>query len=272
MKLSGMRFALCSSRRGEDLALILKKQGGIPLFCPTAQTVLAEAHLLEEQLRKFAHYGADWVIFTTGTGFQQLQEQAEALGLWEAVYAQLRRSKIALRGYKARRALKGHALEAVLEDEDGTMESLMEALRVYPLTGQRVFLQLYGQPAPGLVHFLRERGAVVEEFLPYRHLCAPETGLARLMEEILAQQVDAVVFTSMPQVECLLEYAHRGGQMDHLREAFQEVWALAIGRVTARPLQEAGIRVWHPRTERMGALVTEFAAFLEEISSPRKAG
>ncbi|RTI27768.1 uroporphyrinogen-III synthase, partial [Thermus scotoductus] len=75
------------------------------------------------------------------------------------------------------------------------MESLMEALRVYPLTGQRVLLQLYGQPAPGLVHFLRERGAVVEEILPYRHLCAPETGLARLLEKIHANEETAGAIT-----------------------------------------------------------------------------
>lgn len=256
-----MRFALCGPRRAEDLALILRKQGAVPLFRPTLQTVLAEARVLEEQLRKFAHQGADWVIFTTGMGLQQLHEQAEALGLWEAVYARLKRSKIALRGYKARRALERHGLEAVVEDEDGTVEGLIEALQAHPFAGQRVFLQLYGQPAPRLVRFLREQGAELDELLPYRHVPAPEADLTRLLEEILARQVDAVVFTSVPQVEHLLDHARKHGRLEALEEAFDAVWALAIGRVTAKPLREAGIRVWHPQTERIGALVTEFAAF-----------
>lgn len=263
-----MRFALCGPRRAEDLALILRKQGAIPLFRPTVQTVLAEARVLEEQLRKFAQEGADWVIFTTGAGLEELHKQAEALGLWEVVYARLKRSKIALRGYKAQRALERRGLEATVEDEDGTIEGLIEALQAHPFAGQRVFLQLYGQPAPRLVRFLREQGAGLEELLPYRHIPAPEADLTRLLEEILARQVDAVVFTSVPQVEYLLEHARKHGRLEALEEAFEEVWALAIGRVTARPLQEARMRVWHPQTERIGALVTEFAA-LEGIGAAR---
>lgn len=268
MKLLGKRFALCGPRRAEDLALILKKQGAIPLFRPTIQTVLAEPHTLEAQLRKFAQEGADWVIFTTGVGLEELHKQAEVLGLWEEVRSQLQRSKVALRGYKAERALRRHGLEALAKDEDGTVEGLIEALQAHSFAGQRVFLQLYGQPAPRLVRFLREQGAELEELLPYRHVCAPEADLERLLEEILTRQVDAVVFTSVPQVECLLSYAREQGRLEILKEAFEEVWALAIGRVTARPLQEAGIRVWHPQTERIGALVTEFAA----LEGPKAAG
>lgn len=256
-----MRFALCGPRRAEDLALILQKQGATALFRPTVQTVLAEPPALEAQLRKFAQQGADWVVFTTGAGLEELAKQAGALGLWEAVYAQLKRSKIALRGYKAERALKRHGLEALAADEDGTIEGLIEALQAHPFSGRRVFLQLHGQPAPRLVRFLHEQGAQLEELLPYRHLPAPEAELERLLEEILTRQLDAVVFTSVPQVEYLLGHARRQGRLEALASAFEEVWALAIGRVTARPLQEARMRVWHPQTERIGALVTEFAAF-----------
>lgn len=256
-----MRFALCGPRRAEDLALILRKQGAVPLLRPTIQTVLAEARVLEEQLRRFAQQGADWVVFTTGVGLEELHKQAEALGLWEAVHARLKRSKIALRGYKARRALERHGLEAAVEDEDGTIEGLIEALQAHPFAGRRVSVQLHGQPAPRLVRFLREQGAQLEELLPYRHVPAPEGELTRLLGEILARQVDAVVFTSVPQVGSLLEHARGRGRLEALEEAFDAVWALAIGRVTAKALREAGMRVWHPQTERIGALVTEFAAF-----------
>jgi uroporphyrinogen-III synthase len=272
MRLAGMRFALCGPRRAEDLALILRKQGALPLFRSTLRTVLAEPPVLEAQLRKFAQQGADWVVFTTGAGLEELAKQAEALGLWEAVYAQLKRSKIALRGYKAERALERHGLEAAVEDEDGSIEGLIEALQAHPFAGQRVFIQPYGQPAPRLVRFLREQGAQLEELLLYRHLPAPEAELERLLEEILAQQLDAVVFTSVPQVEYLLEHARGRERLNALREAFEEVWALAIGRVTAKPLQEARMRVWHPQTERIGALVTEFAAFQQSRTATMNQG
>ncbi|GAA6749277.1 uroporphyrinogen-III synthase [Thermus tengchongensis] len=270
MRLLGMRFALCGSRRAEDLALILERQGAIPLLRPTLQTVPVEAKVLVAQLRRFAREGADWLIVTTGMGLEEIYRKAQALGVWEGVHEKLREVKIAARGYKAERVLRQLGLRALVRDADGTVDGLIRALSPYPLAGQRVVVQLYGQPEPRLVRFLVERGARVEEFLPYRHLPAPEPELARLLEEILTHEVDAVVFTSGPQVEHFLDYARKRGQLDVLRNAFQEVWALAIGRVTALALEEAGIRAWRPQRERIGALVTEFAAFKESLAVRRQ--
>jgi len=255
-----MRFALCGPRRASDFALILEKQGATALHRPTVQTVLAPPHALEAQLRKFARDGADWVIFTTGAGLEQVQERAEGLGLWEPILAQLARAKIAQRGYKADKAIRRRGLEAAVWDEDGTVDGLLEALKPYSFAGQRVFTQLYGQPAPKLVKFLREQEATVEELIPYEHIAVTDDNLQTLLTEILEGDLDAVIFTSQPQVEYLLGYARSTGHFSRLRAVFKQVWAIAIGHITAIPLQEAGIRVWYPRLERMGALVTEFAA------------
>lgn len=259
--LEGMRVALCGPRRAADLALILEKQGAHALHRPTVETVLASPETLRAQLEKFACGGADWVIFTTGAGVEELHRQAEALGLWESVYAQLRQSKLAQRGYKSSRALLQQGLQAVAWDEDGTVEGLIEALKGHPLAGSRVFVQLYGQPAPRLVRFLREQGAWVEELMPYRHIPTSEGALDTLIREILEGALDALVFTSQPQVEYLLDHAQKSGQFCRVKAAFERVWALAIGHITAIPLQKAGIRCFYPRVERMGALVTEFAQF-----------
>ena len=260
--LHNMRFALCGPRRAGDMALILEKQGAIALHRPTIQTVLAPLEVLQTQLRKFAEEGADWVMFTTGAGIEQLHTQAVELGLWEEIYAQLKTAKIGQRGYKSDKALRKRNLEAIAWDEDGTVDGLLEALKPHPFEGQRVFTQLYGQPAPKMVKFLKEQGAVVEELMPYLHISVPEAALDGLIQEILNGELDAVIFTSQPQVEYLLEYAQKTGQFSRLQAAFERVWAIAIGHITAIPLQDAKVRCWYPKLERMGALVTEFAQFV----------
>lgn len=267
--LRNMRFALCGPRRANEMALILERQGAIALHRPTIQTVLAPPEVLQSQLCKFAREGADWVIFTTGAGVEQLQRQAEELGLWQNVYERLRQAKIAQRGYKSDRALRERGLEAVAWDEDGTVDGLIEALKAHDLKEQRIFTQLYGQPAPKLVRFLRVQGGKVEELMPYQHISVGEAALESLLREILNGELDAVIFTSQPQVENLLEYARKTGQFSRLRAAFERVWAVAIGHITAVPLQEAQIRCWYPRLERMGALVTEFAQFIKGNKSDK---
>ncbi|WP_158539625.1 uroporphyrinogen-III synthase [Meiothermus sp. QL-1] len=263
-----MRFALCGPRRAADLALILEKQGAVALHRPTVRTILAPPEVLQARLSKLVYQGADWVIFTSGAGVEELHRQAEALGLWEAVYARLKQSKLAQRGYKSDRALRQRGLQAVAWDEDGTVDGLIEALRAHPLAGLQVFVQLYGQPAPRLVRFLKEQGAGVEELMPYRHIPASEAALDRLILEVLEGELDALVFTSQPQVDYLLAHAEKTGQFCRLQAAFERVWALAIGHITAIPLQEAGIRCWYPRVERLGALVTEFARFMAQRRGP----
>lgn len=61
-------------------------------------------------------------------------------------------------------------------------------------------LQLHGETAPKLVSWLEQQGAQVRQVLPYRHVPPEEAELAQLLNEIIANEVDAVAFTSGPQV------------------------------------------------------------------------
>lgn len=81
--------------------------------------------------------------------------------------------------------------------------------------------------------------------------------------EITEEKVDAVTFTSAPQIRFLTEYAGSRGMLQAMLEAFETgVLAVAVGRITADALKEAGIRrIVMPEQERMGSMIVEQPVF-----------
>ncbi|MNN56364.1 bifunctional uroporphyrinogen-III synthetase/response regulator domain protein [compost metagenome] len=124
-------------------------------------------------------------------------------------------------------------------------------------------LQLYGDPNPRLVSWLEEQGASCKQILPYRHIAPPEGALDQLLCDITEGNVDAVTFTSGPQVRFLMEHATKQGKLDQLIQALDgPVIAVAVGKVTAQGLFEAGVpRVVAPKEERMGSMMVELARY-----------
>lgn len=260
--LQGKRIAIAGPRRATELAALITKLGGIPLVRPAQGTVVLAPDEVAPAIRRLAEQGADWVVLTTGMGLDALEQQARALGLWDAVLAQLRRARLAVRGYKTARAAKVCGLEPAVRDDDGTLAGLMRALEPLDLAGARVAVQLYGEPSEPLAAFLaRKRAAEVYELLPYRHLPPPAEALESLVSDVVAGRVDAVAFTSAPQVRFLFAHARETGRLSALQRAFREgVVAAAVGRVTAQALRDEGVeRLVAPQHERMGAMVMALA-------------
>ncbi|MMZ63633.1 bifunctional uroporphyrinogen-III synthetase/response regulator domain protein [compost metagenome] len=80
--------------------------------------------------------------------------------------------------------------------------------------------------------------------------------------------MDAVTFTSRPQIHFLAAYAREKGQFDEMLEAFRDkVVAVAIGKVTAQAMKEEGVepRVV-PEEERMGSMMVELGRYFADRS------
>jgi uroporphyrinogen-III synthase len=125
-------------------------------------------------------------------------------------------------------------------------------------------LQLHGDPAPRLVAWLTEAGAVIREVQPYRHT-PPEPGaLALLLAEITEGKVDAVAFTSAPQFRFLAQHAREQGRLDELVKALEtRVLAVSVGKITSEALKEEGIqRIVMPEHERMGSMFVELGRYV----------
>ncbi|WP_110934261.1 uroporphyrinogen-III synthase [Paenibacillus bouchesdurhonensis] len=269
-RLEGKRIALTGPRRAEELGKLIENMGGIPLYRPAQGTVFLDDEKLRQGIQTWVNHPPDWSIFTTGIGLNALFDMAEEMGLLDALLDNLSKSHIAARGYKTVNVLKKRGLSPHARDDDGSTDGLIRELAAYDLKDNTVLLQLYGDPAPKLVAWLEEQGASCTEILPYRHIAPPEEALDRLLYDIIEARVDAVSFTSSPQVRFLLGYAEQQERLDDLITALKgSVIAVAVGKVTAQGLYEAGIpRVVAPKEERMGSMIVELARYYAGESDP----
>ncbi|WP_209124658.1 uroporphyrinogen-III synthase [Alkalihalobacillus sp. BA299] len=266
--LAGKTIVLAASRKTEEMATLIEKQGGTTIVRPLQGTVFLAEDQVEPELKQLIEDGTDWMIFTTGIGTESLLNIAKHNDLEESFLGLLRHAKVAARGYKTLNALKKIAIEPIAKDDDGTTEGLSRALAGYDFTGKRVMIQLHGETAPRLTSFLEEKGATVSHILPYRHIAPDEETVSTLCHEILNGEVDAVCFTTAIQVRQLFNYAKEKGSYQQLQQYFiEKVVPVAVGKVTAEAFREDGINNYVvPELERMGAMIIELARYYENTS------
>lgn len=258
-KLENKRIVIAGTRKTDEISKIISNQGGIPLLRPAQGTTTLDDSNIEVEITTLLSGSYDWLIFTTGLGLNILLETAERLGKKTDFISMLKNSKIAARGYKTVNVLKSLDITPLVRDDDGSTAGLVRTLsnsNLFPL-GAKVALQLHGDPAPLLIKFLEEKKASFHEVLPYIHIPPNEAVIDQLLTEILEGSVDAISFTSTPQVRFLFEYAQNKGATKEVLDQFENsVVALAVGKVTAQSLRDHGVqRVIFPETERMGSAI-----------------
>ena len=85
---------------------------------------------------------------------------------------------------------------------------VIASLRSENLHGLTVGVQLYNEGNPPLEQFLRDAGATPVTVQPYVYAPASDDErVVQLFERMAAGNVDAIVFTSSPQVDRLFEIA-----------------------------------------------------------------
>ncbi|MDQ0494180.1 uroporphyrinogen-III synthase [Paenibacillus brasilensis] len=268
-RMAGKRVALAGPRKADEMALLVAKMGGEPVQRPAQGTVFLDDIELRNAVVAWVKHPPDWNIFTTGMGLNALFDMAEDMGVAEQIIELLQGSNIAARGYKTVNELKKRGFTPDVRDEDGSLDGLTRAFAPYDLKGKEVLLQLHGDPAPRLVKWLDEQGAVTRQVLPYKHIPPEEANLQALLADIVSRSVDAVTFTSGPQIRFLCQYAREQNRMEDLLEAFrQDVIAVSVGKVTAQSILEEGIeRIVFPVEERMGAMMVELGKYFEHRGS-----
>lgn len=273
-RMAGKRVALAGPRKADEMALLVTKMGGEPVLRPAQGTVFLDDIELRNAIVSWVKQPPDWNIFTTGMGLDALFDMAEDMEVAEQIMELLHSSNIAARGYKTVNGLKKRGFTPVVRDEDGSLIGLTQAFAPYDLKGKEVLLQLHGDPAPRLVKWLDEQGAVTRQVLPYKHIPPEATNLQALLQDILNRDVDAVTFTSGPQIRFLAQYAREQKQMEDVLEAFrQDVIAVSVGKVTAQSILEEGIeRIVFPVEERMGAMMVELGRYFEHSASAHGCG
>jgi uroporphyrinogen-III synthase len=268
LPLAGYTVAITAARRKEELGALLDRRGARVVYAPAIRIVpLADDAELVAATREVLARPVDLVIATTGVGFRGWLEAAEAWDL--PLVEHLRPACVLARGPKARGAIRGGGLvDAWSPESESSAEVLSHLLSGAegPLAGRRIAVQLHGDPLADLVAGLRDAGAEVVTVPVYRWVLPEDVApVRRLVASIVAGTVDAVTFTSAPAAASLLAVADELRQREAVVAAMTgRVLAIAVGAVTAAPLETAGIPTHQPERARLGPLAREVVARLPE--------
>ena len=112
----------------------------------------------------------------------------------------------------------------------------MNSLRPHDLKGRRIGLQLYGtEPNRPLVEFLEQAGASLLTVSPYVYAdAADDHAVLNLLKRLEAKEIDAIAFTSTPQVERIFSIA----PAETVTKALANTVVAAVGPVVADTLRK----------------------------------
>jgi uroporphyrinogen-III synthase len=265
-RLAGRSVMLAASRNVAEMVALLQHQGAHVRTCPLQGTSFVDAVRIVDVVCEAMDRGIRDSIWTTGMGVRAVDEAMRMHGVQLRWRDWLRGHRVAARGYKTRAALRALDVVPVVTDSDGSTRGLMTAMGDVAWGGAPVLVQLHGEEARALQQFVHARGGVWTPLLPYVHVRPSSDALHEAMEAIIQRDVDAVCFTSVPQVRFLFETAQSCNKVRMLVDAFVDVVATAVGHVTKEALAEWGVhRIVSPAHERMGAMVVALAqAFADD--------
>ncbi|MEW2289735.1 uroporphyrinogen-III synthase [Streptomyces sp. NPDC047841] len=256
--LAGFTVGVTAARRAEELGALLQRRGATVVHAPALRIVpLADDGELLAATREIIDRAPDVVVATTAIGFRGWVEAADGWGLGEQLLGRLRGVRLLARGPKVKGAIRAAGLTEEWSPSSESLAEVLDRLLEEGVDGDRVAVQLHGEPLPGFVESLRAAGADVVPVPVYRWMPPEDLGpLDRLLDAAVTRGVDALTFTSAPAAASLLSRAEDRGLLDDLLSALaHDVLPACVGPVTAIPLQARGVDTVQPERFRLGPLV-----------------
>ena len=212
----------------------LRELGAEPVEFPVIRIAeMSDYSELDSAIGKLSDYA--WVIFTSANGVRAVAERLSLLGHDARAFAGAR---IAAIGPATAGALKERGLRADFVPSRFVAESVVEEWPDDEMAGKKVLLPRAKQARELLPDRLREMGASVDVVTAYETVMDAE-GAAGIREQLEADEIHAVTFTSSSTVTNFMESIGRGEALRLL----QRVTVVSIGPITSQTAREAGIRV-----------------------------
>jgi uroporphyrinogen-III synthase len=267
--LKAARIALLEARMSGEIADMIRRYGGEPYSVPAVREVSLES---EEQVSLFLDHLADssiqTVVFFTGVGVEALFREAEKLGRDTELLSALQSVTVVCRGPKPGAVLKRRGVPiAASAQEPYTTNELLEAIRPLALAGTNVAVVHYGERNTLLVQELGALAAHLEELFLYEwRLPADTTPLRILVQEVMDQHVDAIVFTSQIQIRHLFLVAADSVSPAELAQALNTKTIVAsVGPTCTAVLHEQGVTPHvEPEHPKMGHLIKALAEYIDQ--------
>ncbi|HVW71316.1 MAG TPA: uroporphyrinogen-III synthase [Steroidobacteraceae bacterium] len=241
--LAGRVVAVPETREIEVFAAMLERRGAQVIRCPlvTIRDAPDPGPVLQWS-RELAAGAFDDLILLTGEGLRRILSciDRHEPALRERFVAALSSLRKITRGPKPARALRELGMKPDIAAERPTTEGVIAGLRAFDLKGHRFGVQLYGtEPNLPLVWFLQSAGASVDTVAPYVYAdAADDAAVLSLLERLRSGGVDAIAFTSTPQVERLFSVAPEPVVI----EALGKTVVAAVGPVVAETLHKHGVQ------------------------------
>ncbi len=260
-----------------EMAGLIERHGGVPYPAPVLQEVyLKDSPEVQQLVLDVCAGRIDAVTLLTGVGTQALVSTAAAMGREAEFIQALDQLTIIARSPKPARVLRQHKIHIdVMPPEPYTTADLVNSLQEWDLSGKVVALQHYGGPNRPLVQHLQDKGVEVREVTLYTWgLPEDEAPVLKMVDGLAAGNIDAIAFTSQPQVGNLLTIAAKAGKESSLRAALGAesrpsdgdsdggAVVASVGPVCTRRLRDAGIPVdVEPEHPHMGSMVLALAEY-----------
>jgi uroporphyrinogen-III synthase len=241
--LAGRVVAVPETREIDVFATMLERRGAQVVRCPlVAIRDAPDPAPVLQWSRELAQGSFDDLILLTGEGLRRILgciERNEP-SLKERFVAALSRVRKITRGPKPARALRELGMKPDITPERPTTEGVIASLQSLDLKGRRFGVQLYGtEPNRPLVEFLQGADAKVSTVAPYVYAdAADDAAVMNLLTRLQAEEIDAIAFTSTPQVERLFAVA----PAPTIINALARTVVAAVGPVVAETLQRHGVQ------------------------------
>jgi len=242
--LANHTIAVPETRELDIFVGLLERRGARVIRCPlVAIKDASDPKPVLAWVREFVAHSWDDFVLLTGEGLRRIlscieHNEASLRGPFVERLAHIRKIT---RGPKPARVLRDLGLQTDLAADEPTTDGVISVLRRENLQGRHVAVQLYGtDPNIRLMQFLADAHAIVHPVAPYVYADASDDEAVRaLLEQMRSGAVDAIAFTSTPQVERLFAVAPN----ELVLAALERTRIAAVGPVVREALKRHGVDV-----------------------------
>ena len=242
--LSGYTIGVTAHRRSGEQIQMLEGRGATCLHGPMLDTkpLLPEAEIAAATKLLIDEPPAV-TILTTGIGVRGWFSAADALFLGEALRHSIALSMVFARGPKSSGAAITAGIDVAWNAPNATISEVLDELESRDVRGQRVAIQLDGDPDSAVIERLEQLGADVVPVPVYRWTMPSDLSAAEgLVQAVAEHRVDALTFTARPAVENFVQIARDLGVYAQVCEATRTTTRLfSVGERTAEALRESGL-------------------------------
>lgn len=263
---NGARVLSFESRRAQEIAQLIRNNGGIPIVAPSTREVTTRSEEEQRAIRGIISGEFETIIFMTGVGARALVEAADAVCPRDQFLAAIGRAKVIVRGPKPGAVMREFGIPVTLSvPEPNTWREIVNTLdenrNKMPIHGWRIAIQEHGEPSTELYLALRERGAELTPIRVYRwELPEDVEPLKNAVRDVVKNSIDVILFTSSIQLTHVFRIAKELDLEGPFKAGLQNVFVASIGPICSEALRENGVRVdFEPSHPKMGFLVKEAA-------------